>query len=40
LVLVARSDCEVHIAIRSPAHKETMRWFDLWAAAVAIDASK
>ena len=32
--------CQVGISIEFPAHKETMRWLDLWAAAVAVDASK
>lgn len=34
------SGCGVTVNIKSSALKETIRWFDIWAAAVAADASK
>lgn len=38
--LIAVTDCSITVAITAPAHKEKMRWVDIWAAAAAVDASR
>ncbi len=40
LIGTGGAGCAVTVVLKAPAKQETIRWYDIWAAAVAVDASE